>query len=301
MFGGIEAGGTKWNCALGDDDGRLVETATFPTSTPEATLGSAIRFFQEHGSIDALGVVAFGPVDLSSGSATYGHITSTPKQGWRDTDVLSPLARALRVPMAFDTDVNGAALGEWCAVAENRPSSLAYVTVGTGVGAGVVVGGVPLHGLLHPEFGHVRIPHDHVRDPFAGSCPFHGDCLEGLASGVALEARWGERPAEIQEPLAWDLEAEYLALGLMNLICVLSPQQIVLGGGVSKRAGLLEATQQRLYSLASGYFQAPELLTASGVAAYVTAPRLGDYSGVSGAIELARAAAAGQEQDASAA
>lgn len=300
MFGGIEAGGTKWNCALGDEDGRLVETATFPTSSPEATLGSAISFFQERGPIDALGVVAFGPVDLRSGSATYGHITSTPKPGWRDTDVLSPLARALSVPIAFDTDVNGAALGEWCAVAENRPNTLAYVTVGTGVGAGVVVGGVPLHGLLHPEFGHVRIPHDHVRDPFAGSCPFHGDCLEGLASGVALEARWGERPVEIHEPLAWDLEAEYLALGLMNLICVLSPQQIVLGGGVSKHAGLLEATQQRLCGLASGYFQAAELLTAGGVAAYVTAPRLGDYSGVSGAIELARGAA-GQARDASAA
>jgi fructokinase len=289
MFGGIEAGGTKWVCALGDSEGKLVETARFATGSPEATLSQAISFFEERVPVDAVGVVAFGPLDLRSGSPTYGHLISTPKPGWSGTDVVSPFARALRVPIAVDTDVNGAALGEWSAIKRDRPRTLAYVTVGTGVGGGVVIDGTPLHGLLHPEFGHMRIPHDRDRDPFEGSCPFHGDCLEGLASGVALEARWGQRPDQLGDPLAWDLEAEYLGLGLMNLICALSPQQIVLGGGVSKHPGLLTATQERLHRLAAGYFQAAELLTAGGVAAYVVAPRLGDYSGVSGAIELARA------------
>lgn len=271
-YGGIEAGGTKWLCAVGDgpDD---VAVVTFPTTTPDETLGRAIEFFSGH-ELDALGVGSFGPVDLASGT-----ITTTPKPGWAGTRVVEALRSALGVPVAFDTDVNAAALGEqrWGAAAGLE--TFCYLTVGTGIGGGVMAGNALVHGLSHPEIGHMRVPHDNARDPFAGSCPFHGDCFEGLASGTAIRARWGRAGEELAgEPRVWELEAEYLALGIANVITTLSPALVIAGGGVMQQRSLLDAVRERVDALLAGYVTAPQIV----------APALGDRAGVLGAIELAR-------------
>jgi fructokinase len=254
VLGGIEAGGTKWVCAVGD------ELATFPTTTPDETLGRAIEFFAGR-ELEALGVGCFGPVDLARGS-----IAATPKPGWQDVEVAAPLRAALGVPVAFDTDVNAAALAEH---RETSVDDLLYVTVGTGIGGGAVVGGRLVHGLVHPELGHMRVPRA-PGDAFAGSCPFHGDCLEGLASGTALQERGTD-----------EFEAHYLALGLANAIAVLSPQRIVLGGGVMKTPGLLDRVRAGVERLVAGYVARPEIV----------APVLGDRAGVVGAVCLAAALA----------
>ncbi|GGO14237.1 fructokinase [Microbispora rosea subsp. aerata] len=288
FYGGIEAGGTKWVCAVADDGGDLLATEVTPTTTPEATIRAALRFFGNHRPLAALGVGTFGPVDVRPGSPTYGRILATPKPGWADTDVVSPFRDALGVPVRLDTDVNAAALGEWRRGAGAGLGTLAYMTVGTGVGVGAVVNGGPVHGLLHPEFGHIRVPHDPVRDPFAGSCPFHGDCLEGLASGEAMRRRWG-RPAEhLDDPSAWELEAEYVALAVVNLTYALSPERIVVGGGVAKHPGLLAAVRARLLALTAGYPGAPVPAGPAAMDEYVVGPALGDLAGVTGAVELAR-------------
>ncbi|MEW9534707.1 ROK family protein [Microbispora sp. NPDC049125] len=295
VYGGIEAGGTKWVCAVADAGGRLRDTEVIPTTTPETTIAGATRFFQRHEGLAAIGVGTFGPVDLRPASSTYGHITATPKPGWAYTDVVSPLRAALGVPVRVDTDVNAAALGEWRRGAGEGLATFAYITVGTGIGAGAVVNGRLVHGLLHPEFGHIRIPHDLGRDPFAGSCPFHGDCLEGLASGEAMRRRWG-RPAEhVDDPSAWELEAEYLALAVVNLTYTLSPERVIVGGGVPKHPSLLPAVRARVLGLAAGY---PAPGDAAAMGGYVVGPSLGDRSGVVGAVELARDATGSHGHDA---
>jgi fructokinase len=282
-LGGIEAGGTKWVCAVGDGEGALEQVETFPTTTPEETIARAVGFFSGVGGLEALGLGSFGPVDLAAGT-----ITTTPKPGWQDTPLASALREALDLPVAFDTDVNAAALGERRFGAARGLETFSYVTVGTGIGGGGMAGGRLLYGLVHPEFGHMRVPHDRARDPFAGACPYHGDCLEGLASGEAMRERWGRPAEELDGAEAWELEADYLALGLVNLVCVLSPQRIVLGGGVAKRPELLPLVRRRLQALLAGYVAADEL--DDGVDSYVVPPALGDRSGVLGAIELARLA-----------
>ncbi|MEU7940664.1 ROK family protein [Microbispora bryophytorum] len=292
FYGGIEAGGTKWVCAVADAEGGVLTTEVIPTTTPETTIGAAVRFFEDHPPLAALGVGTFGPVDVRPGSPTYGHILATPKPGWANVDVVTPFRAALDVPVRLDTDVNAAALGEWRRGAGAGLGTLAYITVGTGIGMGAVVNGGLVHGLLHPEFGHIRIPHDLERDPFEGSCPFHGDCLEGLASGEAMRRRWG-RPAEyLDDPSAWELEAEYVALAVMNLTYALSPERIVVGGGVAKHPALLPAVRARLLTLTAGYPGAPVPVGPAAMGEYVTGPSLGDRSGVAGAVELARAARA---------
>jgi len=272
-YGGIEAGGTKWVCAVGDGPDDLRELATIPTTTPAETLGAAASFFQRNGKIAGIGIGSFGPIDFERGS-----ITTTPKPGWANTDVVGALRAALHVPVAFDTDVNAAALGEQRWGAAVGLETFSYVTVGTGIGGGGMVNGRLMHGLLHPEFGHIRIPHDRARDPFDGVCPYHGDCFEGLASGGAISARWGKNPEELSADEAWDLEAEYVALGLLNVIAVLSPQLIILGGGVMKEPTLLQRVRTRVVELAAGYFEIPSIVP----------PALGDRAGVVGALELAR-------------
>jgi fructokinase len=284
-FGGIEAGGTRWNCALSVDGEGVDRVETFATTTPAETLGQAIEFFASAPDLEALGVGAFGPVEVDPASPRFGTITTTPKPGWRDTDVVGPLREALAVPVALDTDVNAAAVGEWTRGAARGLETFVYVTVGTGIGGGVLVGGRPVHGLLHPEVGHMLIPHDRARDPFEGCCPFHGDCLEGLASGTALRARWGSAGEELTDPAAWDLEAEYLALGLANLVLIVSAQRIVLGGGVGGAPGLLDRVRVRLPEVLAGYVAAPTL---EAIDEYLVPPALGERSGVIGAIELAR-------------
>jgi fructokinase len=284
VFGGIEAGGTKWVLAIGTDPDDLHALETIPTTTPAATLQRAAEFFTQNGGVSAVGVGSFGPIDHRS-----GHITTTPKVGWANTAVVSALRGALGVPIVFDTDVNAAALGEQRWGAAMGLDTFCYFTVGTGIGGGVMAGGRLVHGLLHPEVGHMLIPHDRTRDPFAGACPFHGDCFEGLASGGAIYERWGKRAEELGDrDEVWQLEAEYLALGVVNVICVLSPQRVILGGGVMKEPSLLPLVRSRTRELLGGYIAAPELL--DGLDEYIVGPALGDRAGVLGAIELARLA-----------
>ena len=290
MYGGVEAGGTKFVCGIGTgpDDLKL---GWFPTTSPDATVACVAAFFREHAGtpIDAVGIASFGPVDLDRASPTYGHITSSPKLDWRHYDLAGALARALHVPVGFDPDVNGAALGEgrWGAAQGN--SDFIYLTVGTGIGGGAVVHGELVHGLVHPEMGHVRVPHDFAKDPFPGGCPYHQDCLEGLATGPAMQARWGKPAQDLPEDHpAWALEAHYLALGLSNWVCTLSPRRIVMGGGVMQQQQLFPMVRRELARLLNGYIRAAALM--DEIDQYVVPPQLGNRAGVLGAIALAEAA-----------
>ena len=286
-FGGIEAGGTKWVCGVADQPGRPDKVDSFPTTSPAETVARAVRFFAENGPVEALGVGAFGPVDIRPDSPAWGTITTTPKPGWGDTEVVAPLRSGLGVPIVLDTDVNVAALGEWRWGAAAGLDDFCYITVGTGIGGGAIINGRLVHGLLHPELGHMRIPHDRSRDPFDGICPYHGDCLEGLASGEAIRQRWGRPGQELSGPAVWEVEAEYIALALVNVVCLLSPQRIIVGGGVARQPTLLPMARKRLRELLAGYLRAPELTDPDGVDGYVVAPQLGGEAGVIGAIQLA--------------
>lgn len=287
LYGGIEAGGTKVVCAVSSGPGDIVAEAEFPTTSPEETIGRMVSFFDaQHASIAALGIGSFGPVDPDPGSPTYGTITTTPKPGWQNVDVLGRVSSALEVPVAFDTDVNAAAFGEHEWGAAQGLDTFVYITVGTGIGGGAMVEGSLLHGLMHPEMGHFRVPHDRDRDPFNGTCPFHGDCLEGLASGPAIEERWGQPGEHLSDDHpAWVLEAHYLALGLVSIICVLSPQRIILGGGVMKRAFLFPMIRSEVQRLLNGYIQVPAIT--EEIETTIVPPRLGGRAGVLGAIALA--------------
>lgn len=274
-------------CGLGSSPDDLV-VASFPTASPRATLDDVIGFFQNT-DLGALGIGSFGPVDLDPASATYGHITSTPKLAWRDFDLAGALSRALGVPVGFDTDVNAAALGEARWGAAQDVTDFLYLTVGSGIGGGAVVGGRVVHGLVHPEMGHIRVPHDLHRDPYPGGCPYHGDCLEGLAAGPAMEERWGVPPAELPaDHPAWELEARYLALGLANWVCTLSPRRIVMGGGVMESEHLFPLVRHELQRVLGGYVQSDAL--AGDIDRYVTPPRLGNRAGVLGSLVLAEQA-----------
>jgi fructokinase len=284
-YGGMECGGTKFVCATGGEDGKLLARTEFPPTTPAETIARALEFFrtQPH-PLQSIGIGSFGPVDLDPASPKFGYITSTPKNGWRDTDLMGAVRRATSLPVAFDTDVNAAALGEARWGAAQGLDTFLYLTIGTGLGGGALVNGRLLHGLVHPEMGHIRVPHDLRADPFPGGCPFHGDCLEGLVSGPALEARWGQRGETLPpEHPAWDLEAHYIALGLATWICTLSPQRIILGGGVMRQAHLFPRIRSQVLALLNGYIQAPEIVP----------PLLGGDAGVLGAIALAARCGAG--------
>jgi fructokinase len=295
LYGGIEAGGTKFICAVGSGPGQLAAEARFPTTTPADTLAASIDFFRAQqarlGPLAAIGVGSFGPLDPRPGSPTFGHITSTPKPGWKDADIVGPLAGAFQLPVGFDTDVNAAALAEGRWGAGQGLGNLVYLTVGTGIGGGALAeGGRPIHGLIHPEMGHMLLPHDLKADPYPGHCPYHGDCFEGLANGPAIARRWGQ-PAEtlpLDHP-AWPLEAHYIALGLANLIYTLSPQRIVLGGGVMAQAQLFPLIRAEVQRLLNGYLQSPWITERAGE--YIVPPGLGARAGVLGAIALAQAAA----------
>jgi len=275
MFGAIEAGGTKFVCGVGTGPDDL-KAIRIPTTSPEATVEEAVAFFSAQGPLRAVGIGSFGPVDLRS-----GHITSTPKLGWQGYNFAGVIGKALGVPIGFDTDVNASALGEARWGAAQGLSDFLYLTVGTGIGGGAVVNGRLLHGLVHAEMGHIRIPHDRERDPFPGCCPYHGDCLEGLACGPAMEARWGCTPRELPAAHpAWALEAHYLALALNNWICTLSPQRIIVGGGVMDGGQLFGMVREELGRLLSGYTCAGD----------VVGPGLGHKAGVLGALVLAEMA-----------
>lgn len=277
LFGGIETGGTTWELVVGTAPDDVRAETSIPTTLPEETIAGAVEFFRDAGPVDAVGIGSFGPVDVRAGSPTWGWVTTTPKPGWAYTDVAGPVGRELGVPVAFDTDVNAAALGEHRWGAAQGLETFAYVTVGTGIGGGGMARGQLLHGLVHPEVGHLRIPDD-PDDGFAGACPFHGDCWEGLAAAPALEARWGRPPHELPDDAAiWALEARYLALGLVAIVSVLSPEAILLGGGVMRRTGLREHVAHEVETLLAGYVEAPPIV----------APALAPRSGVLGAVALA--------------
>jgi fructokinase len=296
LCGAIEAGGTKFVCLVGTGPDDIRAETRIPTTTPERTIGQTLDFLrnerERHGPLAAVGIASFGPIDLHPQSRSFGSITSTPKPGWANTPIAGMVRQALDVPVGFDTDVNAAALAEGRWGAAQGLHSFIYLTIGTGIGGGGVLDGRIMHGLLHPEMGHIRVPHDRMRDPFAGSCPFHGDCLEGLASGPALAARWGQ-PAETLAPQheAWALEAHYLALALVSFICTLSPQRIILGGGVMTNARLLPLIRGEVGTLLNNYLRVPEIL--EGIDRYVVGPGLGPRSGVLGALALAERATGG--------
>ena len=293
LLGGIEAGGTKFVCAVGTGPGDIRAEVRFPTTTPEETISRSVAFFQEqqaeYGPVAALGVASFGPLDPDPASPTWGTITSTPKPYWSNADVGRRLSERLGVPVGFDTDVNGAALGEFRWGAGQGCDPLVYITIGTGVGGGVLVNGQLLHGLLHPEMGHMPLPRDPLVDPFAGTCPFHGDCWEGLAAGPALAARWGTpgQSLPVDHP-AWPLEAHYIGLALTTIILVLSPQRIILGGGVMEQPQLLPLVHERVQTSLNGYVQHRSILEA--IDRYIVAPGLGNQAGVLGAFALAEQA-----------
>lgn len=292
LWGGVEGGGTKFVCAVGTGPDDLREVARFDTTTPAETLDRVIAFFRRHPDVDAVGIASFGPVDPDPASPTYGHITTTPKPGWAHTDVAGAVTDALGVPVGFDTDVNIAALGEWKWGAAQGLDTFLYLTIGTGIGGGGMVNGQLMHGLIHPEMGHIPLPRDIARDPFEGSCPYHGDCLEGLASGPAIEARWGKRAEEL--PVyhdAWTLEAEYLAQALVSFICTLSPQRIVMGGGVMEQAQLFKMIRRRVQELLNGYVAHASIL--EEIDGYIVPPGLGSRSGVLGALALAQRVSVG--------
>ncbi|HYP14906.1 MAG TPA: ROK family protein [Bryobacteraceae bacterium] len=285
LCGAIEAGGTKVVCAIGTGPHNL-RREVFPTTLPAETLARMLEFFSDSGIV-ALGVASFGPLDLDRLSPGYGRITSTPKPGWKNTDLVGPLRRALGVPIAFDTDVNAAAVGEvkWGAAKGLR--DVLYITVGTGVGGGALVNGEPVHGLIHPEMGHIRVPRNPAEDGFPGVCPYHGDCIEGLVSGPAIARRVG-RPADSlpDDHEVWQLVARYLALAIVNWMLTLSPQRVILGGGVMSRLSLFPKVRQHVSNLLNQYVQTPAVV--EHMDTYIVPPGLENDAGVLGALALAQ-------------
>ncbi len=290
LFGGIEAGGTKFVCVVGSGPENIAEQARIETTTPNETFQKIIQFFQPYitaGKLAAVGIGCFGPLDLNPDSPTYGFITSTPKPHWRNTDVLGTLRRALNVNVVIDTDVDAAALGEFRWGASQGLDPSLYLTIGTGIGGGYIKDGKPMIGLHHPEMGHIRIPHDFKRDPFPGACPFHEDCFEGLASGPAIEKRFDVQPETIpDDDHFWDLEADYIASALNNFIVTLSPKRIILGGGVMEHASLFPLIRRKVLETLNGYIEIESLL--KNFDEYIVPPKLGNQSGSLGALALAQ-------------
>jgi fructokinase len=287
LYGGVETGGTWCVCALGRGPDQIVAEERFRTSEPGPTLERIAEFFAKHPGAIAIGIGAFGPVDLNPDSPTWGYVTTTPKPGWEHVSVARVIRDRLGAPVVFDTDVSAAAIAEHVWGAGRGLRSLCYLTVGTGIGGALVLDGKPWHGLVHPEIGHMRIPHDREQDPFDGSCPVHGDCWEGLASGRAIAERWQVNPEELPDDHpAWVLEAEYLALGIVNVVMIASPQRVIVGGGVMEHVALLEMVRPRVRRLVAGYLGAPQF--DRDIDTYVVERALGDRAGVLGAIAMAR-------------
>jgi fructokinase len=288
ILGGIEAGGTKFLCGIAREDGAILEQIRIPTATPAQTLGAASDFFRDaarrHGPMASLGIGSFGPLSLRPTANDYGHITSTPKPGWAGADLLGHFRRTLGVPMVLDTDVNAAAVGELLFGGGRGLDTFCYVTVGTGIGVGLLIGGAPHGGANHPEAGHIRV----VRAPrdadFAGICPFHGDCLEGMACGPAMHARWGE-PAEalVDAHPAWPMAAHYIAELCATLTYTVRPDRIIVGGGVM-RPHMYGLVRDALGRKLAGYDAS---LTDLDLADYVTRPTAGASAGFTGALALA--------------
>lgn len=284
LYGALEAGGTKMVCAVGDEHGTILERISIPTRTPSETMPQLIEYFQKY-ELRALGIGCFGPIGLNKGAADYGYITTTPKRSWQNYPLVQHFSDALGIPIGFDTDVNASALGEatWGCTADVQNSI--YITVGTGVGVGVILNGKPLHGMLHPEGGHIFL-NRHPSDPMQrGICPFHENCLEGLACGPAVEARWGKKAVELADkPEVWELEAYYIAQALCSYILILSPQRIVLGGGIMHQEQLLPLIHREVTRQLNGYLHTDEL---AAIERYIVPYSLHDDQGIMGCLKLA--------------
>ena len=287
LVAAIEAGGTKFVCAVGHGP-EDIEEVRFPTTCPEETISRSIEFFidaqERKGKVNAIGIGTFGPADVNPESATFGHIKNTPKADWANTDLASPIRAALNgIPLAFETDVNAAAWGEGKWGSAKGLNDFIYITVGTGIGGGAVSNGKIVHGISHPEMGHLRIPRDESVDPFGGCCPFHGDCLEGLASGTALQQRWSQDPSELPpEHSAWELQSSYLADAIINITLTLSPERFILGGGVMDQEHLFPMVRERVTSRLAKYINVPE------PEKFIVPPGLGAQAGVLGSLALAQ-------------
>lgn len=284
ILGSIEAGGTKFVCALGNENGEIIERAEFPTTTPSETLKKVIEFFGGK-KVDGIGIGCFGPIDLDKTSETYGYITSTPKPNWANYNIVGEVKKHFDVPIVFDTDVNAAALGEAVWGNAKGLDSCLYITVGTGIGAGALIEGRLLHGSVHPEMGHIKI-NRHPKDTFEGNCLFHNDCLEGMAAGPAIEKRWNKKGYELSDiKLVWEIEAYYLAQALVNYILILSPKKIILGGGVMKQEQLLPLIRNNVQKMINGYVKHSNL--EENIDEYIVNPGLGQNAGICGGIALA--------------
>lgn len=282
-LGAIEAGGTKFVCGIADKEGNVLERVSFPTETPEITLQKVYNFFKNKG-VEAIGVGSFGPIDPNPSSETYGYITKTPKKYWSDFNLIGELQKKLNVSMVFDTDVNSAALGEATWGAAKGLKNCLYLTIGTGIGGGILVSGKLVHGMLHPEMGHIFVRR-HPDDSYVGKCPFHKDCFEGLASGPAIEERWGVKAYELSvSHKAWEFEAYYIAQALVNYILIISPERIILGGGVMKQFQLFPLIRKNVKEMLNNYVQTKEIL--ENIDKYIVSPALGDNAGLLGCIAL---------------
>ena len=287
IMAAVEAGGTKFNCGLGDENGNIIDQVSIPTTTPEEIMKKVIEYFKDK-KFDVMGVGSFGPIDPIKGSKTYGHITKTPKAYWSDYNLIGELKKHFDVPMEFDTDVNGAALAEAWWGAGKGFKNVMYITVGTGIGAGATVDGKMLQGLTHPEMGHISVKR-HPEDTFEGTCSFHGDCLEGMAAGPAIEKRWGKKGIELAEDnRVWEMEAYYLSQALVNYILILSPEKIIMGGGVMKQKQLFPLIHKNVKEMLNGYVDKKEIL--EDIENYIIYPGLGDYAGFIGSFALGKLA-----------
>ena len=283
-YGSLEAGGTKMVCAIGDEQGNILERVSSPTLAPETTMPAILDFFKNKG-ICALGIGCFGPIDLDKKSETYGYITTTPKLAWRNYDIVGACKKELGVPVGFDTDVNGSALGEATWGCTKELDNSIYITVGTGIGVGVIIDKKPYHGMLHPEGGHIFLAR-HPQDPMErGVCPYHELCLEGLASGPSIQARWGKPGVELADRKeVWELEAYYLAQAICSYIMILSPERIIVGGGVAHQEQMMPLIRKEVLRQMGGYIAAKGMQDLDN---YIVLPSLNDNQGILGALKLA--------------
>ena len=283
-YGSLEAGGTKMVCAIGDEQGNILERISIPTLAPENTMPAILDFFKSK-NISALGIGCFGPVDLDKKSPTYGYITTTPKLAWRNYDIVGVCEKELGVPVGFDTDVNGSALGEATWGCTKELDNSIYITVGTGIGVGVIIDKKPYHGMLHPEGGHIFLAR-HPQDPMErGVCPYHELCLEGLASGPSIQARWGKPGVELADRKeVWELEAYYLAQAICSYIMILSPERIIVGGGVAHQEQMMPLIRAEVKRQMGGYIAAKGMQDLDN---YIVLPSLNDNQGILGALKLA--------------
>lgn len=282
-YGAIEAGGTKFVCAISNEQHEIIERTSIPTTNPAETLNEVFVFFDQF-SLKSIGIGSFGPLDVNKDSETYGYVTTTPKPNWSNFDFLGAVKGRYDIPVAWTTDVNAAAFGEYKKGSAQKASSCLYLTVGTGIGGGAVVNGEVLDGFGHPEMGHILV-RVHPDDAYEGKCPYHHNCLEGMASGPAIEGRYQKKGQELEEDIAvWELEAYYLAQALVSYTLILRPEKIILGGGVMKQEQLFKLVRKEFTALMRGYVAVPELED------YIVSPALGDNAGITGCLLLAEQA-----------